>query len=98
MMFVDYGCTYIGWKRGMWYHLASDANVEELHAFARRLRLRKDWFQPSGSIPHYDITENKMLLAVQAGAVRVPNREFASRMWNRYVTTPHAEPPEGGSR
>jgi hypothetical protein len=96
MIFVDYGRTYIGWKRGMWYHLASDANVEELHAFARRLRLKRVWFQSNGSIPHYDVTENKMLLAIQAGAVRLCNRDFTRRMYNRYGMAPRAE-PEGGA-
>lgn len=79
MILVDGGRTYVGWKRGLWFHLASDANVEELHAFAHRLRLRKDWFQDS-RIPHYDISANKAQLAIKAGAVGVPNREFVRRM------------------
>jgi hypothetical protein len=93
MMFVDEGRSYIGWKRGMWYHLASDANPEELQTFARRLRLNKNWFQDH-QVPHYDISENRALLAIQLGAVRLSNREFSRRMYNRYGVAPAAEPVE----
>ena len=36
-------------------HLWSDESLEELHAFALRLGLRPEWFQPK-SIPHYDVS------------------------------------------
>lgn len=50
--------------------------LEELHAFAERLGLRRSWFQPASS-PHYDLTASKRELALQLGAVFVTAREQA---------------------
>lgn len=58
-------------------HLTADT-VDELHAFARRLRLRQEWFQPLSS-PHYDLTPEKQARALALGAVLVPAREQARK-------------------
>lgn len=49
------------------------ADEEKLHAFAREIGLRHDWFQNSdGKRPHYDLTTpRKAGQAVAAGAVAV---------------------------
>ena len=47
-------------------HLVADT-PEELHAMARRLRLRPDWFQDK-KIPHYDLTVPKRAEALRLGA------------------------------
>ena len=56
-----------------WCHLATDSDLEELHAFAAQLGLKRSWFQPghSGQFPHYDQTPSKRRLAVRSGAVPV---------------------------
>ncbi|MFO8012118.1 MAG: DUF4031 domain-containing protein [Phycisphaerae bacterium] len=36
---------------------------------ARRLDLRRAWFQGESDLPHYDLTEYKRLKAIQDGAV-----------------------------
>ena len=51
-------------------------DLEALHAFARRIGLRREWFQPL-SWPHYDLTPQKRAEAVRLGAVFVPAREQA---------------------
>lgn len=56
-------------------HLIADT-VEELHAFAKRLGLRRGWFQPS-SWPHYDLTPARREKAVALGAVEKTSRELA---------------------
>lgn len=56
-------------------HLTADS-VEELHEFALRLGLRRDWFQPK-STPHYDLTESRRTKALELGAVFVPAKEQA---------------------
>lgn len=56
-------------------HLMADTE-EELHAFAQRLRLKREWFQPK-SHPHYDLTIEKRVQAVALGAVEVSAREQA---------------------
>lgn len=51
-------------------HLQADT-LDELHEFANRLELRRDWFQP-GSRPeaaHYDVSDSKRDEALALGAV-----------------------------
>ena len=63
-------------------HLVSDASLEELHRFAKRLELKESWFQcfPSHRVPHYDLTSlSKKLLAIKLGAVFVPQKELVKR-------------------
>lgn len=48
----------------------------DLHAFADRLGLRREWFQ-RGSVPHYDLTPSKRALAVKLGAREVTARQMA---------------------
>jgi len=56
-------------------HLTTDADLHELHAFAERLGLRREWFQPHVIAPHYDLTTPKRDLALKLGAKFVPMRE-----------------------
>lgn len=51
-------------------HLLADT-LEELHEFADRLGLRREWFQNHPRWPHYDLTRNKRALAVRLGATEV---------------------------
>lgn len=67
--------TKIACFRGGSAHLTADT-LEELHAFARRLRLKPEWFQPLSS-PHYDLTPGKHAQALALGAVLVSAREQA---------------------
>lgn len=58
-------------------HLTADT-VEELHAFAASLGLRREWYQPLSS-PHYDLTPAKRQRAIELGAAFVPAKEQARR-------------------
>lgn len=58
-------------------HLTADS-LEELHAFAERLGLRRAWFQ-SARVPHYDLTTRRHASALKAGAVFIPAREQARK-------------------
>lgn len=69
-------------------HLTTDGLLDELHAFAMRLGLKRAWFQ-AGSIPHYDLTPNKRLQALRLGAVEVSGMEQA-RQRIAAQTAPHA--------
>lgn len=53
-------------------HLTTDGPIEELHAFARMLGLRLEWFQDHRLAPHYDLTPKKREWALVIGAVFVP--------------------------
>ena len=67
-----------GIRRG-WCHMVSDGDEAELHAFARRLRLRHTWFQGSPR-PHYDLTLAKRARAIGLGAAPVTAREFVAQI------------------
>ena len=53
------------------------ATLDDLHAFAARLGLRREWFQDHPIAPHYDLTATKRALALHYGAVFVPARRQA---------------------
>lgn len=58
----------VGRVKGVWSHLMADTS-EELHAFAARLGLRREWVQHEGlATEHYDVTEPKRQLAIRLGA------------------------------
>lgn len=61
-----------GWKRGSSCHLMADS-VEELHAFAKRIGCKRQWFQPLSS-PHYDLVLSKRELAVHHGAIELDRK------------------------
>lgn len=67
------GRTY----RARWSHLFCDGDLDELHAFAVRIGMRRAWFQdwPAHRFPHYDVVAAKRERAIQAGAVAVTWRE-----------------------
>jgi hypothetical protein len=77
-------------------HMQADT-LEELHAMADRLGLRRSWFQCKSGRPwhdHYDLTRSKRDQAIALGAVTVTWREAARR--NRQVRLARArgEVPE----
>lgn len=85
----------VGRLRSRWSHLTADTK-DELHAFAERIGLRRDWFQtcvtgrlrcPPETCPHwhYDVTESKRVEAVAAGAV-----EMDIRKWGELIATRRA--------
>jgi predicted kinase len=59
-----------------WCHMATDGELEELHAFAARLGLRRGWFQHD----HYDLPPHGRAAAVALGAEEVSTGELLSRM------------------
>ena len=64
-------------------HLVSDASLDELHEFARRIRLPRSWFQgaPMHAHPHYDLmVQWRRDWALRAGATFVSGREAVQRM------------------
>ena len=87
MVYVDelrpYPVTH-RWRYGQACHLLADS-LEELHAFATKIQLRRSWFQPHDRWPHYDLTTKRRIVAVQQGAVEVTAREFVKHQRRREV-------------
>jgi hypothetical protein len=61
------------WRGKIWCHLFA-VDIGELHAFAKRLGLKREWFQDDPRLPHYDVTEHKRRIALRLGAVGVSRR------------------------
>jgi hypothetical protein len=70
-------------------HLVSTVGLDELHAFADRISLKRCWFDPRSDHPHYDLTTaplgsgRQVLMeerAVRNGAQLVSSKELVARM------------------
>lgn len=78
-VYVDPLVTH-GWRfRGVptkSCHMLTDGPLEELHAMAEAIGLKRAWFQeaPPASFPHYDLTPSRRAAAVAAGAVELDRR------------------------
>lgn len=73
MILVDLGVVH---KGKVWCHMASDLSFAELHAFAKRLGLKRSWFDGD----HYDLQPAMRQKAVAAGAISVSSKELLFRM------------------
>ena len=60
--------------------MATDqADLTELHIFAQKIGMRREWFQDHHSIPHYDLTPARRKLALLHGAIAVDSRVFVQK-------------------
>ena len=81
-VYVDHAFAAGDWRR--WSgggHLQADT-VEELHAFAERLGMRRAWFQTQPGRPekdHYDLTAAGRIKAIELGAVAESRRDGTRR-------------------
>lgn len=79
-VYVD--SEHIRWRGRTWCHLVADSPAE-LHAFARQLGLKAQWFQSRSVYPHYDVTSTMRQRALRLGACPADRRtivECARRM------------------
>jgi hypothetical protein len=89
--------AHLGPVDDRWSHLVADTD-EELHAFAERLGMRREWFQGRTSRPHhahYDVPERARAEALDHGAVEVTWRELGRMLRNRRAGTSPAPGGEG---
>jgi len=81
-VYVDHAFAVGDW--GHWTgggHLQADT-TPELHAFARWLGLRREWFQTTPGRPekdHYDLTRARRVLAIRCGAIEEDRRSGTRR-------------------
>lgn len=82
-------------RRMVMCHLWTDGDISELHDFAARLGLRREWFQcpPAASWEHYDVTLSVKAKALAAGAILTdkygPLWTIHSRTVRNYRTADH---------
>ncbi len=73
-----------------WSHLVADTDAE-LHAFAVRLGMRREWFQHRAGRPHrahYDVPDRARQDAIDLGAVPVTWRQVGRMMRERRIGRP----------
>lgn len=74
-----------GWRLGPSCHMFA-SSLDELHAFAARLGLKRVWYQEE-RVPHYDLTARVRARAVLLGAIELPvgaaARYWKARGWSR---------------
>jgi hypothetical protein len=81
-VYVDHAFAYGEW--GRWSgggHLQADT-TDELHAFAERLGMRREWFQSKPRRPendHYDLTHTLRARALELGAIAEDRRAGTRR-------------------
>lgn len=75
-IYVDPPAKYPG-RPGLWCHMWTDTgDEEELHTFATRIGLKREWFQNREKFPHYDLTGAMPTRAVAAGAIEITVRDY----------------------
>lgn len=83
MIYVDPLMEHNAFGHRYWCHMGTDdhsgSGLEELHAIARRIGLRRSWFQDKPYHPHYDVTASKRPAAIRAGAVEVGHRDYPKK-------------------
>ena len=65
-------------RRMIMCHMVADT-LTELHAMADRIGMKREWFQPL-SFPHYDLSQTRRAMAVDAGAIEVDRRGLVEVM------------------
>jgi len=62
---------------GLWCHMITDGDLEELHQFAMQIGLNPRRVQHHTRHPHYDLMPNSRALAVALGAVETSTTHLA---------------------
>lgn len=62
-------------------HMIADS-LDELHAMAAKLGLKREWFQasPPASFPHYDVAQGKRATALYHGAIDCDRNTMVAHM------------------
>jgi hypothetical protein len=63
-------------------HMVADT-LDELHAMADQVGLKRKWFQDNPDHPHYDLCQSKKRLAISLGAIEINSRQLVAlvRKW-----------------
>lgn len=60
---------------GRWCHMWSD-DLDALHRMAKRIGMRREWFQNKPGFPHYDLVFSRRQTALSLGAVEMSLNEW----------------------
>lgn len=78
-VYVD--CARNKFGRMVMSHMLADT-LDELHAMADKIGMKREWFQPE-STPHYDVSRERRALAIKNGAIVADRRTVVAliRKW-----------------
>ncbi len=68
------------WPRSC--HMYADT-LEELHAMAAAIGMRREWFQDREDLPHYDLVPARRVRAVELGAIEHDSHQTVAFMRRR---------------
>lgn len=75
-------------------HLIADT-IEELHAFAKRIGLSRDWYEARKPYhPHYHLSGFKKRKALKMGAKLITEREVVKICQEKYSRIPYQYKPK----
>ena len=60
-------------------HMTADT-LEELHDMAKKIGLKRSWFQNHKKYPHYDVSQSKRKEAIEMGAIEESAHDMIRRM------------------
>jgi len=63
-------------KGRIWFTMVSDQSLDELHAMAKKIGLRREWLRDPNELPHYDIVPDKRAQAMKLGARTAATKEI----------------------
>jgi hypothetical protein len=92
--------AHLGPVDDRWSHLVADTD-EELHEFASRMGMRREWFQDKPGRPHhahYDLPERARAEALANGAVEVTWRALGRMLRARRTSMAERRPPSDERR
>ncbi len=82
------------WRGKVWCHMLADTE-EELHVFAKRLGLKREWHQKPGRYDnHYDLTASKRETAIAMGAIPIDRKRLVQILTAKRETM---KPKEGSA-
>jgi hypothetical protein len=106
---TEQGRRYFGeGKQSCHLTITPGESLDELHAFAAKIGMKREWFQADKTCPHYDLMPSRRTVALTAGATFVTARDqvierraFRVKMtgepsagsWNFLTGTPGATVP-----
>ena len=71
-LFEHGGSRSFRWKKSC--HMYAD-RIDELHAMALLIGMKRAWFQDHPKLPHYDLVESRRKLAIALGVIEHSRRE-----------------------
>lgn len=76
-LFDHGGSETFRWKRSC--HMYADT-LEELHAMALKIGMKRAWFQDKRSLPHYDLVPTRRVAAVRLRAIEHSREQIVAFM------------------